>query len=98
MAEVENTLEEMINLSFFMDDGEQQHHWISKDAENLATYRGMQSRQEEIYQLMEKLESSENVKGQNQTDLGPLTESENSMKGEEGTENSSDSMNSLTAI
>lgn len=88
----------MIFLSFYMDDGDQQHHWISKDAENLAVYKGMQSRQDEVYELMEKFESGKNVESENQHDHGPFTESENSMKGEEGTENSSDSMSSITAI
>lgn len=85
----------MISLNFYLDDGEEQHHWVSKDSENIAAHRGMQVRQEEIDEEVEKLDTGHENNGENQNDNEAFTDHDDSHKGEEGgTDNSSDlSMN-----
>ena len=95
-AEVDTNLEEMIHLQFEVEDGEGEQSllWVSRDVENLAAHRGMQARQEIVDNEMGNVEtgnmpdSAGNQEGQ---DL--FTDGEDSHKGDEGTDNSSEDMN-----
>jgi ubiquitin carboxyl-terminal hydrolase 9/24 len=95
-AEVDTNLEEMIHLQFEVEDGdgEQSLLWVSRDVETLAAHRGMQARQEIVDNEMGNIEtgnmpdSAGNQEGQ---DL--FTDGDDSHKGDEGTDNSSEDMN-----
>lgn len=99
-AEVENILEEMVSLTWIAYDGDNIIHWIGKDCDSVATYKGIQSRQDAVDELMEKVDSNKNVDEENneRSPLGYMSNGDDSFKNEEGTENSSDSMSSITAI
>jgi len=95
-AEVETNLEEMVHLAFEVEEGEgeQSMIWVSRDAENIAAYRGMQTRQELVEEETGKVETGNlpDSAGHNEgQDL--FTDGEDSHKGEEGTDNSSEDMN-----
>jgi len=95
-AEVDTNLEEMVYLSFEVEDGdgEQSLIWVSRDAENMGAHRGMQARQELIEEEMGKVETGNMPESAGHNEGQDLfTDGEDSHKGEEGTDNSSDDMN-----
>ena len=85
----------MLNISYYVDEQDQQQMWVTKDAENIAMHYGMQARQEEIDEETERGEIENDPINFDQNNQGPFTDHDDSLKGEEGgSDNSSDmSMN-----
>ena len=59
IAEIESVLEEMIRISYHIDEKEQNALWLSKDNENLAPHQSMQTIQRQIENEFDKIELNE---------------------------------------